>query len=198
MADDAPTSPLPRLCGVAFKEWAGVCGALADGGQTIILRKGGIDEGPNGFTPEHEVFWLYPTHVHQAEQGLRVPPTPALPPPDADEVELSVLVRVVRTEYVGRPETLDALAPFHVWTAETVRKRYHYRRPGLWVLGVRAYRAPAGWRVRVTPEQAGCRTWVPLDPPLATDGVRPALPDEESHARMTCLGRVLEGRADTE
>ena len=70
--------PLPESCGIAFKEWASVCDALLEGRQTIILRKGGISEGtaPGVFVPEHSEFWLYPTWVHQAEQGVRVSSTP--------------------------------------------------------------------------------------------------------------------------
>ena len=66
-------TPPPESCAVAFKEWAGVCDALIEGRQTIIIRKGGISEGagPGVFVPEHAEFWLYPTWVHQAEQGLR-------------------------------------------------------------------------------------------------------------------------------
>ena len=36
----------PGWCAVAFKEWAGVCDALLQGRQAIIIRKGGISEGP--------------------------------------------------------------------------------------------------------------------------------------------------------
>ena len=61
-----------KECAVAFKEWAGICDALGAGRQCVILRKGGIAEGPGGFAPEHDAFWLYPTRVHEAEQGLRV------------------------------------------------------------------------------------------------------------------------------
>jgi hypothetical protein len=35
---------------IAFKEWAIVCEALGRGGQSIILRKGGIAEGREGFS----------------------------------------------------------------------------------------------------------------------------------------------------
>ena len=66
-----PRDPNPAR--IAFKEWASVCDALLEGRQTIILRKGGISEGtaPGVFVPEHSEFWLYPTWVHQAEQGVR-------------------------------------------------------------------------------------------------------------------------------
>src|SRR5262245_56106998 len=57
-------------CNIAFKEWAAVCEALAAGRQTIILRKGGIHEGREGFRVEHDRFWLYPTRFHQAADAL--------------------------------------------------------------------------------------------------------------------------------
>ena len=57
---------------IAFKEWAAVCRALADGTQTVILRKGGIAEVGGEFKPEHSRFWLYPTHYHeQHRHGLK-------------------------------------------------------------------------------------------------------------------------------
>src|SRR5262249_22627308 len=71
----------PESCAIPFKEWAGVCDALIQGRQSLIVRKGGIREGagPGEFVPEHAAFWLYPTWVHQAEQGLR-PIAPAVAP----------------------------------------------------------------------------------------------------------------------
>ena len=65
-------SPPVDSCAVAFKEWAGICDALIAGRQSIVVRKGGISEsaGPGVFVPEHSEFWLFPTWVHQAEQGL--------------------------------------------------------------------------------------------------------------------------------
>ena len=44
----------------AFKEWAVVCEALGDGRQSIILRKGGIAEGREGFAFAHGEFFLFP------------------------------------------------------------------------------------------------------------------------------------------
>jgi hypothetical protein len=185
------TSPeLPATCATAFKEWSGICAALADGRQSIIIRKGGIAEGPGGFSPEHEAFWLYPTRVHEAQQGLRVEPTPGeVPPPGF--VRIDTLVAVATVGYVDRPEALDALAGFHLWTAETIRKRFEYRRPGLWVLGVRAYRRPEPWAIEDRPDYAGCKTWVPLDGPLATAGAAPALDDEEFDRRLDRLREAL-------
>jgi hypothetical protein len=47
---------MPDSCSIAFKEWAAVCEALAAGRQTIILRKGGIQEGREGFRVQHGEF----------------------------------------------------------------------------------------------------------------------------------------------
>ena len=58
-------------CAVAFKEWAAVCAALAAGRQALILRKGGIAEGPGGFRPEHDRFWLLPTRFHERPDKLQ-------------------------------------------------------------------------------------------------------------------------------
>jgi len=47
----------------AFKEWAVICRALAEGRQALILRKGGIEETGGTFEVEHSRFWLYPTYT---------------------------------------------------------------------------------------------------------------------------------------
>jgi hypothetical protein len=172
---------LPATCGVAFKEWAGVCRALADGRQTLIVRKGGIAEDAGVFVPEHRVFWLYPTHVHEAEQGLRLAPagTDSPAPGRPGIVPLDTLAVVASITLVDREEGLAPLAALHVWTEETIARRFHDRTPGLWVLGVRVYRRGAPHDLAVAPEHAGCKTWVPLDPPLPTDGCEAVLDDAE-------------------
>lgn len=158
-----PTNPEPApTASVAFKEWLGVCDALASGRQSILLRKGGIAEGPGGFRPEHPAFWLYPTRLHEAEQGLRERVAPVLDPGTADVVNLQVLAVVADVAFVERADLLPALADLHVWDEATIGKRFEYRRPGLWVLAVRAYLRPEPWPVAVTPEHAGCKSWVPL------------------------------------
>ncbi len=174
-----PEPPLPETCGVAFKEWEGVCEALAAGRQSLILRKGGIEEGPGGFLPEHDSFWLYPTRVHQAQQGLKPEARDGTgrgaDGPDPAPVALRALAVVAwvgRVDDLGRLSGLDDL---HVWTAETVETRFRYRSPGLWVLGVRVYRRADPIRLPVTPAHAGCKTWVPLDDPLPTAGLVPVL-----------------------
>jgi hypothetical protein len=182
---------LPETCPIAFKEWAGVCAALTEGRQALIVRKGGIAEGPRGFAPEHDIFWLYPTQVHQAEQGLRIDagaPRPAGPP---GMVALDGLAVVDSIAFVEREETLAALSELHVWTEETLRRRFHYRRPGLWVLGIRVFRRSDPHRLEVSAEHAGCKTWVSLDPAPAADGCAPVLDEVEFSRQRGRLRKAL-------
>lgn len=55
---------------IAFKEWAIVCRAIAEGRQTLILRKGGIAEKRGGFEVEHREFFLFPTLFHQQNDAV--------------------------------------------------------------------------------------------------------------------------------
>ncbi|HZW30820.1 MAG TPA: DUF1802 family protein [Isosphaeraceae bacterium] len=182
-------------CAVAFKEWAGVCDALLAGRQSILLRKGGIREGPGpgAFVPEHAEFWLYPTAVHQAQQGLRHPVEPAAPPPAGPGGSLAIraLARVELIGFIRDEAALSALEAFHVLTPETIHTRFHYRRPGLWVLGTRIWRREPPWTILATAEHAGCKTWVQLEEALPTAGLVPVLDDDAWTGYLRRLRSVL-------
>jgi hypothetical protein len=187
-------SLLPESCPIALKEWAGVCAALAGGRQVLIVRKGGILEGPGGFIPEHRHFWLYPTHVHEAEQGLRHedgPPPHGPRPMPTDGVPIRALAVVELIRHVASCEILERLEPFHVWKPETIRKRFEYRRPGLWVLGVRVYLRDEPVVIEPSAEQLGCKSWVTLESPLPAEGLRPVLSPDAWSARLDELLALL-------
>ena len=69
---------LSENCQVALKEWAVTVRALAEGRQTLLLRKGGIHEESQDFRVIHPEFLLYPTYEHQREELLREEFQPAL------------------------------------------------------------------------------------------------------------------------
>jgi hypothetical protein len=173
--------PPAETCAIAFKEWSGVCDALLEGRQSIIVRKGGISEaaGAGSFAPEHPAFWLYPTWSHQMVQGLRTGEKTAAAPGSGDSVPIRALARVELAGMAENEQALDALEEFHVFTQETMLKRFHYRRPGLWVLCARVWRRERAVNVAVTPEQAGCKTWVILPEPLSTAGLLPVFDDKD-------------------
>lgn len=192
----------PQACNVGFKEWSGVCDALIEGRQSVILRKGGISErtGPGQFAPEHTEFWLYPTWTHQREQGLRslgiqtAQPHPTVPGPDGS-IPIRGFVRVGLVGHVTSAAALPALRQFHCLTDETILNRFHYRSPGLWILAARVFRHEPGFSVVPTPEQAGCATWVILDEPLPTSGLMPVLDEPQWAEHCDRLRPILCPRA---
>ncbi len=50
---------------IGLKEWSLVCDALGRGEQSVILRKGGIAEGRDGFSFRYNEFFLFPTFFHE-------------------------------------------------------------------------------------------------------------------------------------
>ena len=185
-----PTSPVPPACAIAFKEWSGVCHALGTGEQILILRKGGIAEVAGEFQPDHETFWLYPTFLHEHAQGLKGTGVQKVTP-EPTGVEIEYLVRVQWLARVTDLGCLKAIEAEHVWTSETVAKRFHYRNDGIWLLCARVYQAPLPVRLEVLPEYEGCHTWVPLATELSTHGIRPVLNDDVFHDRSQQLRQIL-------
>ncbi len=156
------------MINVAFKEWVAVCRAIGAGVQSVILRKGGIAEAGGAFRPEHDRFWLYPTHFHEQQQvGIKSAYHAHLAEavrdrPAAGSVRFTHYVDVTAVHHLTALDTVLWLDGLHIWTAETVTQRFHYRRPGLYVLVVRAFALPQPATVLEHPEYAGCKTWVEL------------------------------------
>lgn len=167
-------SAIPEALRTAFKEWAVVCRALSSGRQTVILRKGGIHEQDGEFVPEHRHFWLYPTYLHQRPDGVK---PWALPLPEDDappgELRFDLIAEVTQIDYATDPAALAAIRDRHVWSDATADQRFHYRRPGLYVLTVRAWRVPEPLQVPLDPAFDGCKTWVDLGLELPTAGAVP-------------------------
>jgi hypothetical protein len=167
----------------ALKEWAVICRALAEGRQAMILRKGGIEEPAGTFHLEHRRFWLYPTYVHQQRAGIKVEAAPLLEQAEAERppagvVRLTHFAEVAGIYQVHNLAGALAVERLHLWSEETVRSRFAYRRPGLNVLTARVYRAAQPVDLAEDPAYAGCRSWVELGRALPTEGAAPALSGE--------------------
>jgi hypothetical protein len=167
---------------IAFKEWAVICRALAEGRQSLILRKGGIAETGGQFTPEHDRFWLYPTYSHEKAESIK-PEAAELfraaeaERPPAGTVRLTHFAEVHGVYLVKQLFGALLLDDLHIWSEATVQERFEYRSPGLYVLPVRIFRAPSPIEIPETPAYAGCRTWVELDRDLSTTSAAPVLSD---------------------
>ncbi len=181
---------------IALKEWAAVCAALAAGRQTILLRKGGIAEGPTGFRPEHSEFWLLPTWFHATPEVLKPDDRrffdSVATPPSENCVRIELFARVIEVLYLDREELLQRLADEHVYGAQTVSERFHYRRPGLWLFAVQVFRVPKAVELPVWPQLAGCHSWVELPVALPTDGLTSVLEPVTLAGRLGHLRKVLQ------
>lgn len=183
-------------CATALKEWAIICRALETGRQTILLRKGGIAEGPGGFYPEHGFFWLYPTQFHQGAEQL----VPAFAPllNEIDEMRTAAGQVVIRTwavveqiEYLTGIDQVLALSGLHGWTDEVVRQRFDYKRPGLFLFVLRVFRAAESVAVTESVAMAGCKSWVELPAPLSFDNLPPVLADAAHERAVAEIRRRL-------
>lgn len=172
------------MMSIAFKEWGVICRALAGGRQSLILRKGGIAEHGGQFRPEHEQFLLYPTFFHEQHRtGVKPEMLPLLDAAEADRpptgrLRFTHFAAVSALSHVTELEKALALDALHGWTADTVRQRFHYRTPGLFVLTVRVYRLARPAEVAERPEYAGCKTWVELGEPIDSNGAVPVMSDD--------------------
>ena len=176
---------------VGFKEWALVCAALGRGEQSIILRKGGIAEGREGFTFRHPEFFLFPTFFH--EQVVKVRGGAAeLPDAATGEITIELFAKLETSAVITSWETAEALEPFHILQPDVVRERFEYdKAPGVHLGVVRVYRMRPAWVFADEPRYGGCRSWVKL--PAVPDGAvfQPVLSDDEHQQRVAQLRSLL-------
>jgi len=117
----------------ALKEWAIICRALADGRQSLLLRKGGIAEEAETFAPEQKLFWLLPTYTHQKPQAIKPEAKPLFEEVQASQPPAGRIHLDCYAELVAAYEAHD-LAPvllldhLHIWSEEVVRQRFAYSR----------------------------------------------------------------------
>lgn len=183
----------------ALKEWAIVCQALADGRQTLLIRKGGIQEIKDGFEVTHRNFWLFPTYVHQKAADL-VPTVhrefEALQSaqPAVGSLPLQLYATVEDVVRVTDLEVLRHLEGQHILSWECVASRFAYRnKPGVHVLVLRVFRRPEPIVLQNQSWYDGCVSWVDLDQVLSTDGCVPILTDAEFSSRLAKIRGRLSG-----
>ena len=177
---------------IGFKEWALVCEALGSGGQSIILRKGGIAEGRNGFRFKHDEFFLFPTFFHEQLAKTKLPPGTPLPAARTGIVRIQYSARVAWTELITDPEIVAKLAPFHILKDEVIRERFQYDNvQGLHLAFIRVFKLEPEWTFPDEPEYGGCRSWITLPDLPQQTALLPVLNDATHAARERELRAVL-------
>jgi hypothetical protein len=155
---------------VALKEWQAVCDLLADGTQCMLLRKGGIQEGPGGFAMKHRRFALLPTRLHQDPNLLRPEHRGRI---DGGETEPAMFDlthggEVTDVVIVPSRASLDRLHEHHAWAEPYLDLRWNYRpeRP-LYLAVVRVFMLASPMALANDYTVAGCKSWVDLPEPAA-------------------------------
>lgn len=169
-----------------FKEWQVVCDALASGRQSILLRKGGIHEGRQGFSFAHAAFFLFPTRFHALGDQVREGQVTVLPEwQPGDEIRITHHAEALWAVTLTDWPQVEALEPFHIYSQTTVRDRFDWQGKGmaagsihLALLRVRELAQP--WIFPYTASFGGCRSWIQLPTPPAgwQKAARPVLPDD--------------------
>jgi hypothetical protein len=176
---------------VGFKEWSLVCEALGCGRQSIILRKGGIAEGRNGFSFRHREFFLFPTWFHEQAEKVREIETESAEP-NPDRIDIRFFARVEASHLISSLQVVEGLAPLHILQPAVVRERFEYSEAhGLHVALVRMYGLEPTWIIENEKKYGGCRSWVDLPEPPKEFQLHPILSDEEHQKRDDFLRQLL-------
>lgn len=157
---------------VGFKEWQIVCDALASGRQSILLRKGGIHEGRQGFSFAHEAFFLFPTRFHVLTDQVREGEVKVMPEwQPGDTIRITHHAEASWAITLTDWEDVKGLEPLQIYSAHTVRDRFDWEGKGmasgsihLALVRIRELSTP--WEFPYEARYGGCRSWVNLpDPP---------------------------------
>jgi len=176
---------------VAFKEWAVVCEAIGSGRQSIMLRKGGIAEGRDGFAFKHQEFFLFPTWFHEQLEKTTLLVGTTLPPQLEGEIEIRHAVTLEWSRLVTDASRLPALRPFHILHDSVIEERFRYdETQGIHVAFVRGFRLESPRRLPIQTNFGGCRSWLDL-PELKDIRLMPVITDEEHAARRDALQALL-------
>jgi len=180
------------MAAIGFKEWQIVCDALASGRQALILRKGGIHEGRQGFSFAHPAFFLFPTRFHAQGDHVREGNIEIMPEwQPGDILRISHHAEAIHAITLTDWSQVAALLPHHIYSQQTIRERYDWQGKGMnsgsiHVALVRVMKLAQAWEFPYEKSHGGCRSWVDLPAPPAgwLEGSVPVLASD-SLARLS-------------
>lgn len=204
--DDVPSNEADAVdTRRALKEWGAVVDALAEGTQTVIFRKGGLQDGAKGFKLETRRFALFPTVYHPREVDATLATDASKPFVDAkvpdmkngESVPISVVAEVTGAWVTRDVSVLDALGEHHVWSRDVLRSRLAWKpETPITVLELRAKTLPPPRTHSLPPDlekYGGCKSWIdlPFSVPVAGEEATPALSDEAFEVKQKALRAAL-------
>lgn len=183
----------------AFKEWAVIVEALGQGEQILILRKGGIAEGRNGFQVEHSRFLLFPTQFHQqrsqvtpAGQALFDAMPPQISPPDRVRIDYEATVTGWRK--LASLEEALRLSGQHLWRSEVVQERFDWgREQAIFAMALRVGKLRQSLDLPFLPHYGGCRSWISLEVEDTGMSSIPVLDFDAYRVRIDAIESALGG-----
>ena len=156
-----------------LREWQSVCDATRDGTNHLLIRKGGIAEGRDGFEVRRNFFGLLPTLFHQAKLAyIDVPAPPST---------VAIVCQLVDAFVVPSAADLSSLAPFHRYAAEQLAARQAYKpeRP-LSLILIRAFALRVPVEIDQTRVRPVCKIWAEATLAHALGGIDALAPTERS------------------
>ena len=177
---------------VGFKEWAIVCQALGRGRQSIIIRKGGIAEGRNGFSFRHREFFLFPTFFHEQPEKVREIDI-EFPVGSDDVININFFAKLELVETIGSWKLAQALEPLHILKSEAIQERFEsHKARGLQVGFVRVFRVVPSWTFPNQKSYGGCRSWVNLPEVPGKLRFEPVLNEGELRQRRNEFSEIMQ------
>ena len=178
----------------ALKEWAIAVEALGAGETILLLRKGGIRE--KSFQVKSPVVWLYPTYEHQkphllkSEYASRVVPVESGWHPET--VEIKSCGKITDILEIATEDRLAALQPYHIWNEQMVGDRLKWKsQQPLVVLLLRVYCLPSPQFIAYRDAYGGCKSWIELAEPIATDSLTPVLEDRGYQRQVSAIKSAI-------
>ena len=168
---------------LGLKEQNIVCESLGRGFQSVVPRKGGIDDFDDADTLQipKRAFLLLPARFHDHTENVQ--PTFAsaladhLPQKFEGQFQARYGAVVIRELFLSDKSQLVDVEPMQAFTQSILDERFEYRSPGLHVLLLRVYRLRDAIFVPDDERTGGCRSWIELPEPHATESV-PIISDE--------------------
>jgi hypothetical protein len=174
-----------------LREWQSVCTAIADGRNHVLIRKGGIAEGRGGFAIRRNFFGLLPTLFHQSKVAAIDVPTPP--------TTISLICQLVEAYTLPSLTPLQALGPYHAYSAEQLEARQNYKpeRP-ITLLIVRPFLLRKPIEVVQGQVQAVCRSWAELPLTAGLGGIEAIIDAVKMDQTLDALRQAITALPDVQ